>query len=298
MVFVEQFTNTRCGICAARNPQFEATRMQYTDDIVHIKYHIGSPYPNCFFYSQNRDEQNTRRDHRAVQGTPTAIVQGQRVNGTNPLLPESRILEVRDEVAALSIDLIYEAGGVRAVVANHGVNSSEDLKIWIAIVEDNVEFDAPNGEDIHSNVFRRFVSDPSGEEFTLDGSEVDLGVWDYMLDSDWNESEVDLIAWVETSSGEVLNATIAQQSISSNEELVSFDQLSVFPNPAQSIVTISIPSFTERVSVFSITGKELMSEEVIAQSGEHLIDISSLPKGTYIVRAEGNNQRQTVRLLK
>jgi len=183
-------------------------------------------------------------------------------------------------------------------VNNHGVASPNDLKIWIAITEDKVEFEAPNGEDIHSNVFRRFISDPSGEEFTLNEDQEDLGVWDYMLDADWNDSAVNVIAWVETSSGEVLNAAVAQQNVSSNEEILSYEQLSVFPNPAHSIVTVAIPSFTETISVFSITGKKIISEHVIAQLGEHLLDVTALSKGTYILRAEGNNQRQTVRLLK
>lgn len=298
MVLVEQFANTRCIICARRNPQLVEVVDKYADDVIHIKYHIGSPYPNCEFYNLNKEENDSQRDRRGVQGSPTAVVNGTRVPGTNPLLPESTVMDAMAESADISVSLIPGDGMVRAIVRNEGGNTSSDLKIWLALIEDDVLFDAPNGEDIHYNVFRQYISDPDGEDFVLSGTEIDLGIWDYAIDEDWVTENVRVIAWVEDIDGNYMNATVSDQSITSNEEVRVADELTVYPNPAQSIVTVQVPSFTERISLFSVTGRRILSENVLPNAARHLLDVSELPKGSYILRAEGQNERRTVRLLK
>jgi len=299
IVLVEQFANTRCIICARRNPQLVEVVDRYAGDVIHIKYHIGSPYPNCALYNLNKDENDSQRDRRGVQGSPTAVINGDRVPGTNPLLPEDRVIAATEESSEISLELIPGDGTVRAIVRRDGSGSASDFKIWLALSEDDVLFDAPNGEDVHYNVFRQFVSDPDGEDFVLNGSEIDLGMWDYMIDDSWNADNIRVVAWVEDIDGNYMNATTTDQTITSSETPeATGDLLSIYPNPAQSIVTVNLPSFTERISLYSVTGRKILSETVLPQSVKHLLDVTDLPRGSYILRADGQNERRTVRLLK
>lgn len=60
------------------------------------------------------------------------------------------------------------------------------------------------------------------------------------------------------------------------------DQVTVYPNPAQSMVWVGIPKSIKKVSLINLTGQKIFDRETLSGSIVNL-DISSLPKGTYIL---------------
>ena len=73
--------------------------------------------------------------------------------------------------------------------------------------------------------------------------------------------------------------------------------LMVYPNPANSLVTIESPFSTlERISVYSITGLLLLEKEVSANQAT--IDVSGFASGTYFVKATSKNASSVIQVLK
>ncbi len=72
---------------------------------------------------------------------------------------------------------------------------------------------------------------------------------------------------------------------------VESDALTFYPNPAINTITVNAGNKRVHLVVYSLAGELLMSEEVV---GSAVVDISSLPKGTYLVKLNG----ETTKLIK
>lgn len=60
------------------------------------------------------------------------------------------------------------------------------------------------------------------------------------------------------------------------------DQVTVYPNPAQSLVWVGIPKSIKKVSMVNLTGQKILDRETSTGNIVNL-DMSSLPKGAYIL---------------
>lgn len=67
------------------------------------------------------------------------------------------------------------------------------------------------------------------------------------------------------------------------------------PNPAESEVTIKAPEAYTTVSVFDQSGKVVLQTEI---DQEVVLDVSTLPGGLYLVRIEGDDEPELVKLIK
>jgi len=83
-IMVELFTNTRCGICSSKNPQFFTNLDNLNNpNIFHIAYHPSSPYSNCLFSMHNPSENDGRTNYYNNYGsTPKLVIQGEKVPGS------------------------------------------------------------------------------------------------------------------------------------------------------------------------------------------------------------------------
>ena len=67
-VVIEHFTNTKCSICASRNPGFYSVLANYPQ-VIHIAYHPSAPYQNCYFNLQNKPENDARTNYYNTYAT-------------------------------------------------------------------------------------------------------------------------------------------------------------------------------------------------------------------------------------
>ena len=73
---VEHFTNTKCSICASRNPGFY-TNLNNQPGVLHLAIHPSSPYNGCQLYQQNSSENDARTNYYGVYGgTPRLVING------------------------------------------------------------------------------------------------------------------------------------------------------------------------------------------------------------------------------
>ncbi|MDR1739888.1 MAG: ExeM/NucH family extracellular endonuclease [Bacteroidales bacterium] len=73
-------------------------------------------------------------------------------------------------------------------------------------------------------------------------------------------------------------------TFTTSSEIKTPKQFSVYPNPTTDLITINCPQPIEEISIFSATGKC-----VLKQGDETSVDLSSLPKGLYIIRIATKN---------
>ena len=108
-ILVEHFTNSRCSVCASRNPDLFAVIDDYPDDVHHISYHPPIPYLDCIFYQANPEGNSDRAGYYGVNGTPVAYMLGELPTGSGLL--ERPALEAELGKAS-PIEIIVEEVGV------------------------------------------------------------------------------------------------------------------------------------------------------------------------------------------
>ena len=75
-------------------------------------------------------------------------------------------------------------------------------------------------------------------------------------------------------------------------------QFAMYPNPAQDIVSFSIPLAIEKatVRIFTSIGQQVLSSEI--STNQNTIDISDINSGTYIVSVESGGTKNSFKLIK
>ena len=158
-VIVEHFTNSRCGICAARNPALFDLLNDYPE-VLHIAYHPSAPYSSCIFSQHNPSENDDRTNYYGIYGgTPRVVVQGEVISPQNPLLMASQIEEKLGQAADFTISVeqmqhTNEEADVTIVVKKTGDADFDNLNLYAIVSEKEVAYNAPNGETDHHDVFR------------------------------------------------------------------------------------------------------------------------------------------------
>ena len=104
--------------------------------------------------------------------------------------------------------------------------------------------------------------------------------------SEWNDTIRFFVPGDTTSTGDD-----PQEGIGTVVERYTF----MMPNPASDQVTVMSSFRIERIEIYTLTGQRVMQENVGGLSSQ--VDISSLSKGTYIVRIHTNRGVSSKRLV-
>jgi len=298
---LEHFTNTRCPICGARNPDFHDARKSYGEDLLHISYHPSAPYPNCVLHQHNPEGNSARFDYYRPPGTPTVYLDGKIQSGSNMLNPS-------DVDAALQTKSFIELDVSRSInnntlrtevfITTRGeIPAGSSYRLYVVAVERELIYDAPNGESTHYNVFRAFLSRRDGVPITPaeNGSSLSwVGVVD--IHPDWVEEEMVVIAFVENTAEETIeNAGSSLQSTTSTTERPIAGGFSLFPNPTPQQVQISGDAVA-RWELYSITGARLSEGGPLQNQS---ISLAGHPAGPYVLRLKNKKGKwQTFKVIK
>ena len=290
----EHFTNTNCSVCAGQNPSFFNTIDDYIGSIHHISYHPPIPYQACVLYQANPSENEERTSFYSIFGTPRVIWNG--TTSTNAAGVNATDIEARiAETSPISIE-VEESGGINRTVnvkvKTFGEQPTGNLKIFAAILEKELEYNAPNGENIHHNVFREMISSISGDSFTAapTGETVTLS-YDYQVSSDWLLNQTYVIVFVQNlNTGEILNSgTRFDTPISSTFRLADNQVFEVFPNPITQRFSISLKNIElidHQLLIFNTLGQIIKREAIQPLDQDFSIDFSHQPNGTYWLKLQ------------
>lgn len=296
-VLIEHFTNTRCSTCASRNPAFFDVihAPENEGKIHHIAIHPPYPYTQCAFYQHNTNDNLSRTEFYGVLGTPRAYVRGSRNAEGSQLLSQGRLDTFWGETSPIEV-IVSETdnttNGSRIVevkINNYeAIEASEDLKLYVALVEKEVNYNAPNGEDEHFNVFRKMLPDFNGTDFNPDGAgSSKVFYFNYELNSEWNASEIYPIAFVQNvGTKEVINSGSPFDPIFTDiEESVLDKNINLYPNPASDFIHLELNEQglnIDEVAIYNNSGALLQSFE--GGSANLKIDVRNYPTGIYFVK--------------
>lgn len=287
----EHFTNTNCSICAARNPAFFDLIGNYSDDVHHIAYHPPYPYQQCVFYQHNREENEARTEFYSIPGTPRIVWQGGR--RTSPSSATAEEIELRlTESSPISIRVTETEGTTRMAtitIRTEGEQLMGNYKVLAAIVERTVNYNAPNGEDVHHNVFRAMASPISGDivTFAATGGEVTY-TYEYTVSEEWEAEQAYIVAWVQDfDTGAILNSGTRFDPIVSNATTILSDAfITLTPNPTSDWLNIQlqdINSLNNTVRLFNLSGREVLRQQLNRTAR---LSVNDLASGMYLLQLE------------
>ncbi|MCO6478705.1 MAG: Omp28-related outer membrane protein [Phaeodactylibacter sp.] len=294
-ILLEHFTNTRCPICANANPGFYNTIAGYEGDYHHIAYHPSVPYSSCIFYQANTEENGARQDYYSIFGTPRVFFNGS--NGISAGQATASMMEDRiGQTSPLAIQ-VRESGqsnrNVEVEVFSMDTPPGGGLRLFVAVVEKEIQYNAPNGETLHHDVFRDMLTDKDGDPFTpaAAGGSVTAS-FDFTVQGEWQESQVYVIAFVQNyATKEVYNSGTRFDPVinSTSEEPAGSARL--YPNPAQeeAVVEFSEPA-RGMLIVRDALGQTLLTRNAVGESRMQ-VDVQGLPAGVYWVSFEDDNGR-------
>lgn len=306
-IIVEHTTNTRCSVCSSRNPGFYQN-LNSQSGIIHLSIHPSSPYSNCVLNQHNPAENDARTNYYGIYGsTPKLVIQGTNISPGadysspsiwDPFIGQTSPASIQIEQNKQS-DLIQ----ARVSIQTESTHNLEGLKLFIALAEDVVNYNAPNGENQHFDVFRKALPNEDGFEVTLPqnvGASVSFDV-EIAPHPDWDLDQMFVVAILQNETDkEVIQAaatTPGQQDVISSIQtppVLAGVQLS--PNPFSSELSITLEDQEpSSVRVFDILGNLILADRFIERTQ---LNTTSLTTGTYIIEIVNSKGRYADKLIR
>jgi hypothetical protein len=297
-ILAEHFTNTRCGVCASKNPGFYQNLAGHPH-VLHLAIHPSSPYSDCALHLENPTENDGRTNYYSVYGgTPRLVIQGEAQPFSIDFSSPETFDPYEGQTSPFSINIKeYRIGtdSIRAeltikAVSGHGHESAD---IFLACAEDTVFYQAPNGENEHYDVFRKAFTSVEGNMLSLppEGDSI-LMSYAIAVDSGWDPDRLYVIGVIQdsqtkeiiqagkTSSVEYLSSILSAYEIQKNT-------LHPYPNPASSVITLG--DVSGYVNIYSLDGRIVYRHDAGVRKNDLQIDITSLENGLYVIRNENSS---------
>lgn len=306
-VLIEHFTNSRCSVCASKNPAFYNLigQAQYADDVHHISVHPMFPYPQCVFYQANTTENSAWVGlYPGVQGTPSIAINGTLQNPSTPMLTEAKLQSFLNQSSPLALQ-VTESGPNNARLANIKVKALGDIppgnyKLFVAVDEKTINMQTPNNETVHHDVFRKMLSAVSGDAFTVPatGETLDFN-YEYNIPNTWNANEIYVLAFVkEIDTKQVLNSGTRFDPLLSGVDQAVVENVRISPNPVSGFAWVELSDdVAQSVEIFASNGQRAtLSFE--GQGNALSIPTNSLAPGIYFIKITGEKRAYTGKFVK
>jgi hypothetical protein len=299
-IVVEHFTNSRCSVCANRNPGFFNNLVQHPE-VLHISMYPSSPYPNCYFSQQNATENDGRTNYYNVYGsTPVFVIQGQVISQAANYASASLFSPFVGQTSPVSIrvDQIQNTDSIITTVSikTEAVHALGSLSLFGAITEDTVFYASPNGETEQYNLHRKSLFGNSGMSISIPNTVGDSVTFRKSITNNlnWNQTRLkSLVVIQESATKSVIQAaeSYANGEIPAGLMIQSNMNIQVFPNPTESILTIRIAGeYEQAFYLFNSLGEIQRSGTIIKETQ---LDFSHLPHGIYLLKI-GNTTHKII----
>jgi Outer membrane protein Omp28/Secretion system C-terminal sorting domain len=300
-VLAEHFTNSRCSICASRNPAFYNTITPQSDRVHHISIHPAVPYSNCIFYQANTADNSARANHYGIAGTPRVALNGTLLDASTPLLPAATLSNYLNQTSNLNVQVSETNTTVTVRLRSFGAAPTGEYRLMVALAEKEVNYNSPNGESVHRDVLRDFLTDATGDVCTIPavGQSQDY-TFTKTSNANWVPAQLYVIAWVErVSDGEVLNSGTKFDPIVSSVQDLNVETLQLRPNPASEWTTATLPDgqTAQQVRVVAADGREVRTEAIM-EANLVQINVQDIPSGWYSIEIRTENKVYIARLVR
>ncbi|MCC6724044.1 MAG: T9SS type A sorting domain-containing protein [Saprospiraceae bacterium] len=258
----EHFTNTKCSICASRNPALYSN-LAANPDVMYLSIHPSSPYSNCPLSQQNKVANDARTNFYGVYGsTPKLVINGILYQGNN--FGSTTLFSAYQGLTTpfdLQLTQTKSGGDVQTRVVLKAVapHSIAQALLFAGLAEDTVFVNGGNGEDTHPNVLRKALTDPSGLLVDLPAEPGDSVVLDFSSNSStfWDFDRIFSIAILQDATTKELlqsgkTGTGSDGTVSTVDNKMDSEPFHIYPNPANEYLTVA-PTTASKFSVEIIT---------------------------------------------
>lgn len=287
-IILEHFTNTRCSICASRNPallQNLASRPQ----VLHLSIHPSSPYANCFLSQRNAVTNDARTNFYGIYGgTPRIVINGVVQSPSVNFGSATLFAPFEQDSTAFTLDLRISREGSDSVsytikIVKTAFDTLTNAVLFSGIAQDTVFGNGGNGEQAHQQVLvagrQQVVSLPMqiGDSVVLTNRFANRPSWEFsrllaMAVLQHNASK----ALIQAAKSNLLETGLTASS--PQWQLQSDIQL--YPNPNKGIVKTNLEA-PFRYQLHDLQGAVL--QEGLAIEGEIRLG-EGLLNGLYLLR--------------
>lgn len=300
-VIAEHFTNTRCSICASKNPAFFSL-LDNNPDVLHIAYHPSSPYPTCIFSQHNVTGNDGRANFYGVYGgTPRVVLNGEVLAPSTPLLSQQQLDPFLDQLSDYSISIRHqkETGNLVAVeitVRKESGSGGANLTLTAQLAESTIAYAAPNGEAEHHNVYRTTLLE-TAVSISNAGDSVVVAE-NYTPHPEWQEGEMVVVVLLQDSQDKAI-VQAGRSGFASPVSRVEESTVpagSFYPNPVTDVLSFNQALLGEytKAELYAVYGRKVLESDL--RSG---LDVRLLPPGAYfLVFHHKTGEVRTAKLLK
>ena len=173
-VVLEHFTNTKCSVCASssKNPALN-TNLQNNPDVIRITYHPSSPYSTCIFNQHNVSGNDDRTNQYGIYGaTPRLVIQGDVISPNQNFSDANLFPNYYGELSPVLLNVYIDSTTVdstyvKVVTTTVAGLSSSNANLYVGLAEGTINYNAPNGETVHHNVFRKALNGNQDSQISL-----------------------------------------------------------------------------------------------------------------------------------
>ena len=287
-ILVEHFTNTYCSVCANKNPTFYNTIAPY-EKVVHVAFHPSSPYAACPLNQHNMSENDARTNfYNLYGGTPRIVVNGTVIPSSTNLISNLTLdgqnsltspFDIEIEQFQVGNDSMYSEVTISTVAATPITSAN----IIILLAEESLNFNAQNGENLHHDVFRKFLHS-SSEQLATNGSSVSF-TFGSIIDQEWTATELTTTVIIQDNNKEVLQSGQSDKlDFTTGISLTTIIDELLYPNPVKDFLYINNESqLIDKIEIYSIIGS-LIERIILDHRQKVKIPVSDFEEGNYIIR--------------
>ena len=203
-VLLELFSNTGCYPCANANRVLDDIAERYGEKLSIIRYHAPWPNPYDTFYVLNPEDNDARLNYYGVTFVPDLFVDGyinasyQTDGWEDSVLQALNKPSYIDLELQVSYDTAMRKGIIVASIEVETTINVSDPRLRTAITEDNIYYDASNGQKYHHQVLRELLPNAEGIPLNLGPPGSFLSeTLDFEIDSSWEAWNCAVVAFVQ-----------------------------------------------------------------------------------------------------
>jgi hypothetical protein len=298
---VEHFTNTKCSICASRNPGFYSN-YNSTAGILHLSIHPSSPYSTCILSQQNTLDNDARTNYYGIYGgTPRLVINGDVISSSANYSASSLFVPYTGLSSSFRIKTSQLKKGTdsiesRVVIYKKDTSVITNAILFIGLAEDTILVNGGNGELAHFNVLRKSATSAGGMPVSLPLSINDSLVvkTSAYINTFWNQNRIYSVAILQRTNKKVIQ-TGKSVSLNTNtgiQQLNSDENILVYPNPATDYIYFKSDNSNDYTFELLNSKGELIKKGSLKSEP---LDVSAVAEGIYGIRIF--NEKESIRKL-
>ena len=307
---VEHFTNTKCSICASRNPGFY-TNLRTQANTLHLSVFPSAPYAACLLSQQNAAAADARTNFYGIYGgTPRLVINGNVVGGSTNYADTAIFAPYKALTSPASLRMVqtkYSTDSIvtRITIKTEASHNLGQLSLFLALTEDTVFYTGSNNEAKHYDVFRKALTAPTGDPFLLPSTIGDSVVLTYKATPNaiWNLNRIFTTAILQQTN----NKSLVQAEKSNTRNIITNPSgvrndarllnVQISPNPASNFINVKLAEKTPfTLNLYNAQGMMVLESKQNTQNAT--INLASLPSQMYFIKITSAQGYYTQKIIK